>query len=394
MGGCATRAYNIAKGLLANGVNVTVIAGVPHYPTGNVPKEYRKKALVLDRLNNMKVIRTFVPPLASKGFTRRLLLFISFIISSIFPLPLIGRIDGVFASKPQILSIFPAIIYSMVYRCPIILNVDELWPEALYDLGMLNSKIPRKVGEFIAKLAYSLAYAITPISQAYIETIVNKYGINKCKVAVIPGGVDLRLFPLNVSINNNVGAFKVLYIGSFSPAYNFEQVLKAATLLEGENIKIVLQGGGEMAPIIRDRIKELDVENVELVERIVSREEVANILMGANALLLPLSGLENIEKAISSKLYEYQAAGKPIICCSSGMSGRYISETESGLIVEPGDYEGLAKSIIYLSDSSNAEDFGDKGRNYVENNMSIEKIGLKTMIIFKSYKRTRAMIIT
>lgn len=378
MGGCATRAYNLAKGLLANGVNVTVIAGFPHYPTGNVPKEYRKKALVLEQLHNMKVIRTFVPPLASKGFTKRLLLFISFIISSIFPLPLIGRVDGVFASKPQILSIFPAVLYSMVNRCPIILNVDDLWPEALYDLGMLKSNIPRKVGEFIAKVAYSLAYAITPISQSYVEIIVNKYRIRRSKVAVIPGGVDLSLFPSNVSMINNIGGFKVLYIGGFSPAYNFEQALKAAKLLEGEKIRIILQGGGEMAPLIRKRIKELDLQNVELVERIVSREEVAKILMDADVLLLPLSGLENIEKGISSKLYEYQAAGKPIICCSSGMSGRYISDTGSGLVVEPGDYAGLARSIIYLKDNSgNAVGFGEKGRKYVENNLSIEKIGLK-----------------
>lgn len=388
MGGCATRAYNLAKGLLANGVNVTVIAGFPHYPTGNVPIEYRKKALVLEQLHDMKVIRTFIPPLASKGFTKRLLLFMSFIISSIFPLPLIGRIDGVFAAKPQILSIFPAVVYGMIYRCQIILNVDDLWPEALYDLGMLKSNIPRKVGEFIAKVAYSLAYAITPISQSYVEIIANKYGIRKSKLAVIPGGVDLSLFPPNISMINKVGLFKVLYIGGFSPAYNFEQVLKAARLLEGEEISIVLQGGGEMAPTIRDRIMELDLENIELVERIVSREEVAKILMGADALLLPLSGLENIEKGISSKLYEYQAAGKPIICCSRGMSGRYISDTGSGLIVEPGDYEGLARSILYLRDNpSSAESFGEKGRKYVENNMSIEKIGLKMMMIFKNHSR-------
>ncbi len=384
MGGCATRAYNLAKGLIANGVDVTVIAGFSNYPTGNIPKEYRKKALVFEQLHKIKVIRTFVPPLASKGFTRRLLLFISFIISSIFPLPLIGRVDCVFASKPQILSIFPAVVYSMIYRCPIILNVDDLWPEEIYDLGMLKSNILRKVGEFIAKVAYSLASAITPISQSYVETIVNKYRIRKSKVAVIPSGVDLSLFPPNISIINKVASFKVLYIGNFGKAYNFEQVLRAANLLKDEEIRIVLQGDGEMAPVIRDRIKELDLKNIDLIERIVSREEVAKILMDANALLLPLSELETSEWGIASKLYEYQAAGKPIVCCSSGMSGRYIYETGSGLVIDSGDYEGLAKSILYLRDHpDDAESFGKKGKKYVENNLSIEKIGLKMMTVFK-----------
>jgi len=384
MGGSATRAYNIAKGLLANGVRVTVIAGFPHYPTGNIPKEYGKKILVLDRLDNMKVIRTFVPPLASKGFTKRLLLFTSFIVSSLFPLPFIKSVDGVFTSKPQVLSIFPSVVYGMVHKCPVILNIDDLWPEALYDLGMLKSNILKKLGEFIAKIAYSLADFITPTSQSYVKTIVNKYGTKECKIAVIPIGVDISLFPSNLSIFNKARMFKVLYIGSFSPAYNFDQILRAAKLLEGEEINIVIQGSGEMAPLIRKRIKELELENVELIERIVSREKVANIMMEANVLLHPLSGLENIEKGISTKLYEYQASGKPIICCSSGMPGRYISETGSGLVIDPGDCEGLARSILYLRDHPNdAEEFGKNGRKYVENNLSIDKIGLQLITAFK-----------
>jgi hypothetical protein len=38
MGGSATRAYNITRGLILNNVKVTVVAGFPHYSSGNVPK--------------------------------------------------------------------------------------------------------------------------------------------------------------------------------------------------------------------------------------------------------------------------------------------------------------------------------------------------------------------
>ena len=87
---------------------------------------------------------------------------------------------------------------------------------------------------------------------------------------------------------------------------------------------------------------------------------------------------------LSSKLYEYQVAGKPIVCCSSGMPGRYVSETGSGLVVELGDYEGLARSILYLRDHPDvAEGFGENGRRYVESNLSIDKIGLKMTKIFE-----------
>jgi glycosyltransferase involved in cell wall biosynthesis len=88
---------------------------------------------------------------------------------------------------------------------------------------------------------------------------------------------------------------------------------------------------------------------------------------------------------VSSKLYEYQAAGKPIICCSRGQPGRYVSKTKCGIVVEPGDYETLAKSILCLrANRVMADEFGTSGRQYVENNLSIEKTGLRMRDIFKS----------
>ena len=72
LGGAATRAYNLAKGLALNGCNVTVIAAFPHYPHGNIPKEYRWKPLKVEWMGNIKVIRTFMPPIKSKAFSNDL----------------------------------------------------------------------------------------------------------------------------------------------------------------------------------------------------------------------------------------------------------------------------------------------------------------------------------
>ncbi|MCJ7507044.1 glycosyltransferase family 4 protein [Candidatus Bathyarchaeota archaeon] len=392
MAGSSTRAHNVAKGLLAKGVKVTVLAGFPHYPTGNVPQEYRKKAFVQEYVDDIRVIRTYVPPLESKGFLKRAILFAAFVVSSIFPFVLVGRVDGVFASNPQIISAYPALVYKMLHRCPVVLNVDDLWPENLYDLGMLKSKNSRRVGEFVARLAYRKADAITPISPAYVETIVDKYSVPGDKVIVVPGGVDLSIFSSRESQAHRRGVFTIMYIGAFSPAYDFDQVLEAAKLFEREDIEIVLRGGGETAPLVRDRIRELDVRNVELVQSIVSREEVARIMAGVDLLLLPLNGTENVEKGISTKLYEYQAVGKPIICCSRGMPGRYVAETKSGIVVKPGDYEGLAEAIMYVYHNREiAKELGENGRRYVEENLSLQQIISKLISVFKAAGSSRLM---
>ena len=97
IGGSATRVQNVAKGLHLNGCEVTVIAAVPHYPLGDVPRQYRWRPLKVEWVDGVRVIRTFMFPLESKGFVSRLLHIGVFIISSMFAFPFIGRIDSVWA---------------------------------------------------------------------------------------------------------------------------------------------------------------------------------------------------------------------------------------------------------------------------------------------------------
>ena len=385
MGGGATRAYNVAKGIVANSCRVTVVAAFPHYPTGNIPEKYRWKLLSIEDENGVRVIRTFVPPLASEGFAKRVLLFLSFLASSLFVLPFAGNVDVVWAANPSIIAMYPAFIYSLVKSCPIVQNVDDLWPESLYDLGMAKNSLQAKLSETIAHVAYRLSSIITPISPAYVQVLVNKYGVEPQKIQVVPAGVDLSRFsPTSETVIRDDGRFRALYIGAFSLAYDFDQVFRAAKLLGSyPDVEFLIQGGGELAQILKSKVKEMNLQNVSVVDRIVSRQEVAKLLCDADALLLPLSGLTSIELGISSKLYEYQAAGKPILCCSSGMPGRYVSETGSGITISPGDHEALARAILFLRDNPDgAQRLGASGKQFVENNVSVERVGLGMKRVF------------
>jgi glycosyltransferase involved in cell wall biosynthesis len=334
----------------------------------------------------LKIIRTFIPPLASEGLLKRIILFAFFVISSLFALPFVGKTDVIWAANPNIISFYPSLVYKFVKRCPLVQNVDDLWPEALYDIGV-SRRTFASLGELSARIAYRLASAITPVSSAYVDVITNKYEVGRNNVHVIPAGVDLEKFSgENKSTQCSNKNFKVLYIGAFSRAYNFDQVFRAAELLSiHSDVNFVIQGGGELADVLKYRVQRMGLRNVEVVDKIVSRAEVARILGEADILLLPLNSARSIEMGISSKLYEYQAAGKPILCCSSGQPGLYVSETMSGIVIKPEDYEALAKSVLYLKENRGvAEKLGASGRRHVENNLSTDKIGLKMKKLFEA----------
>jgi len=384
MGGGSTRAYNVAKGLGLNGCELKAVTAFPHYPSGNVPERYRWKPFVLEDVEGFKVVRTFVPPIASQGLVKRLALFLSFIASSLFAAPFVGKVDVVWAANPNVLSIFPALFYGFVKRKPVALNVDDLWP----DFGLINkSSLTFKMMRFVANFAYSKAGLITPISPGYVEVLCGKYGVNRAKVHVVRAGVDLDTFGIVGSrCNCNRETFRVLYSGAFSVAYDFDQVLLAAKILENvSGVGFVLQGGGELAGYVKSRVKELKLSNVRVIDRIVSRAEVAKQLSEADALILPLRDFGKPYLGISSKLYEYQAAGKPIICCAEGQPAKYIKKISSGIIVKPGDYEALAKAVLYLRENQDvAEKWAQRGRRYVEGSLSIEKIGSKMKKVFEA----------
>jgi len=120
-----------------------------------------------------------------------------------------------------------------------------------------------------------------------------------------------------------------------------------------------------------------------LIDKLLSRKEVAELLNEADVLIQPLGDYGKPHMGISTKLYEYQAVGKPIICCSSGMPGAYISKTKCGVVIKPGDYESLAEAVLHLKNNPKiARQMGENGRRYVEKHVSIEKIGQIMLRIF------------
>jgi glycosyltransferase involved in cell wall biosynthesis len=382
IGGAATRAFNLAKGLALNGCRVTVVAAFPHYPHGNIPKEYRWVPLKVEWMGNVKVIRTFMPPVKSEGIFKRVVLIGFFAVSALFALPFVGKVDAVWAS-----SWAPGFIYGRVKRKPVALNMDDLTLEDVVDLNLVDKgSLVLRIAEWVYRFFLVKGDAVTPISPWYVETLVKKYCVNRSQIHVIRGGVDLAVFKPCASKPRFRKKFVVLYSGAFSVAYDFDMFFKAAKIVEevDDDIEFVVQGKGELLGFMRSKVDELNVKSVKIVDRLLSREGVAELLCQADVLVLPLVEFEKPYRGMSSKLYEYQAAGKPIICCSRGLPSVYVKETNSGLAVYPGDYWDLAKAVIELKKNSKlARMMGENGRKYVETEASIEAIGLRMKEIFE-----------
>jgi len=383
-GGSSTRAYNIAKGLLKNNVEPIVLASYPRDFSVSVNVQ-KKKIFYNDFYENYSIIRVYIPSLKSRSFFNQLIQFVFFILFSLVPIYKINNIDGIFCSNPNIFSIFSGMIYRRFKKCPLILNVDDLWPEELINLEMINSKYILKIGELISNIAYNSADHIVVISPHYKKLISIKYSIPPKKITFLPGGVDLNLF---VSKRKNESDdFICLYIGSFSIAYDFDVILKSAKILDKyKKIKFIIFGDGTQYNYIYNVINLLKLNNVKLIKKTVPRNMVSKILSLSDVLLLTIK-IPNYT-GISSKIYEYQASARPIVCSSTGASADFINYTNSGLCTSNGNYKAFARNILKLyKNKSLRSSLSENGLNYVRNNATPKILSKKLLKIFNKLER-------
>jgi colanic acid biosynthesis glycosyl transferase WcaI len=380
MGGASTRAYNVVNVLLSQGAKVVIVSAYPHYPLGDVESKYRFKAVQPQHTKDLKIYRVWIPPIAHSTPAKRILLHLSFIVSSMFARPFVGDYDVIWVANPNLFCFFSALGYGFGTRKPIVRNVDDLWPEVFYEMGLIHSRFARKVLDMLAWLSYKIPAAITPVSPGYKRTISRKYGISESKIRVVEVGVESHRETNAAGREiNSEKEFTVMYSGVLGQGYDFDIVLEAARLLSGHNeIRFVIRGIGELAPYLQKQVRLKGLKNIRVENAFLSKAQLTTLLRSADVFLLPMARSTFVEAGLPTKAFEYQSFKKPVVVVSEGEPARYIERTKSGVVVNPGDSHALAETIIRLQEDANLRsELGRNGWEYVTRNLVSEKIGEK-----------------
>ena len=386
-GGASTRAFNSALALKIQGCEVTVVTAFPHYPHGIVPDKYKGKLLIQEEISNLKVIRTWIPSLPHSSVRNRITLHLSFILSTLFALRHIKQIDIIFAMNPNLFSFYSATIYRLIFHKKLIRNVDDLWPEIFYDLGIVKSRLAKKILNRLAKFSYHSSSHLIPVSSGYIRTLVDKYRVPSEKITVIEQGVDVTRFRKATNAPSEPKTKKIiLYSGALNEGYDFKAVIDTAKMLQTEPVHFIIRGSGVMYTSILMMIEENGLSNIEVNNKLLPIDELVSLMNEADIFLLPMNSPSVFDQGLPTKILEYQALAKPIVCISEGEASRYILQTKSGLVVRPGQIVQLANIITKLiRDDTLCRELGDNGYKNVINNLTLEKIGLRLLEIIKKY---------
>ncbi|QLE50827.1 colanic acid biosynthesis glycosyltransferase WcaI [Nostoc sp. C057] len=379
--GIAPLMTELAEGLVNRGHEVRVITGMPNYPEREIYDGYRGQWYVNEQKNGVTIQRSYIRIKSKPNLLDRLLLELSFIFTSL-PQAFRGeRPDVMILTVPPLLGILPATIFGWLYNCPIVLNVQDILPEAAVRIGLLKNKWMIRTLAALEKFAYRTAHTISVIADGFRENLVNK-GVPVNKIICIPNWVNVNfIHPLAKQNNSWIsshqldGKFIVLYSGNIALTQGLETVIEAAVCLRHiKEIVFVIVGESTALQRLQEYCLLHGADNVLLLP-LQPREKLPEMLAAADVGLI-VQKHNVISFNMPSKIPLLLASGRPIVGSvpATGTAARAIKLSGGGIIVEPESPDAMAAAVHDLyANPTLCTKLGNAGRQFAEENYSLEQ---------------------
>jgi glycosyltransferase involved in cell wall biosynthesis len=199
-----------------------------------------------------------------------------------------------------------------------ICDINDPWTDIYYYKEFRHLPFALKKDRMLEQQVLTRADKVITVSENFKSLFLAKSPlIREEKFTLIPNGFDEEdfIFPSTPPAGNFVITYTGTIAGSYEPQVFFRALASAKAANPG--VKIMLQFVGSVAGSLQADIRTFGLEeNTELISHVPHRESV-KYLMGSTALLLIIPHVENDKGIVPGKLFEYLAAGKPVICIGS-----------------------------------------------------------------------------
>ena len=390
IGSAANLFFELAHELSNRYYKIRVLTMLPrHYNVADVKtiKQFEFKLYNNERINSFDVVRVkaFPAPKDSTIF-RGMEHFISAI--QLFVVGLFSpRQDFFIVYSPPLPLAVSIILLSKIKRCKCIVNIQDLYPQTVIDVGMLKSNFLIFLFKKMESWVYQQSDFLTVHSDKNREYVI-KHGGSDEKTKTIYNWADTTLIlPERSSVFENVNLnnkFVVSYAGVLAVHQGLEVILDAAKQLEKNNdILFLLVGDGYAKEKLIKKAKDLNLNNVVFLP-FQPKEKYFQVLACSDISLVCLSK-DVVTPVIPGKLISIMASSRTVVASVplENDTGAIIKEANCGIVTESGDGIALAHAITYLyQNPDELTKLGLNGRRFAEENFSLKSAMTKYEEIF------------
>jgi hypothetical protein len=353
----ASRTFEHCREWVRAGHQVTVMTCVPNFPNGRVYEGYKNKLVQTENMGGIDVIRVWSYITANEGFVKRILDYVSFMVSAVGVSPRVKAPDLVISTSPQFFSACAAYLISRMKQVPFVFELRDIWPESIKAVGAMKSSLIIRMLEKIEIFLYHHAVKIVSVTHSFKNTLIRR-GVPGDKITVVTNGVDLERFrprEKDADLKEKYGLegkFVAGYIGTHGMAHALETLLEAADQVRhqagGDRFRFILLGNGARKAHLLEKAKEMDLDNVIFIDS-VPKEDVAKYWSLLDVSIIHLRKTPLFTTVIPSKLFECMGMGIPVLHGVMGESAKMVEKHGVGMLFEPENADALCRGLQTLA---------------------------------------------
>ncbi len=256
---------------------------------------------------------------------------------------------------------------------PVILDMAECYPEMLRcawefegfrisNVFVRNPRLADSVERFVLRRVEHV-FVMVEESRARLLAM----GIPAETISIVSNTPDQQRYPQSEPEPRD-GELRVFYVGLLNPSRGVDTMLDAAKHLKSAQFSVRMQivGSGKHAQALRRRADALKLQEQVEFSGWVENVRVPAMIAAADVGIVPHYACKHWNTTIPNKLFDYMAAGKPVIVSDASPTARIVHETGCGLVYPSHDARALADAIRQMRDPNLRRFLGQNGYSAVQ----------------------------
>ncbi len=313
----ANRIEKYVKALKDN-YDITIVTGMPNYPTWIKPKKYRWKLFLKETWPYWeKIIRTYEFPTKNEWFFKRTLNYVSFMLSSFLYWLFSKKSDLIIVTSPPLFTAIWVLWLNKIKKIPYIVEIRDLWPESVVALWLMKKEslyykifswFERKIYDNAKKIIAVTKWIQKDIEKIWYNKVVLQYNVFDTNNLINYSLSELEEFKKKYNIPENKKIF--VYAWNHSKAQHLENILNLAK--DYKNWEFYMLWDGETKQKLENIAQKENINNIHFLW-FQNKEIVYKFIQLADFCITSLNNTKLFEDAIPTKTLEYLAFWKPVI---------------------------------------------------------------------------------
>ena len=360
------RITEICEELAARGHQVTALVGLPNYPTGIIPEEYRYFQNRRQTRNGVEIIRCFEIG-RRPGKIGLAVNYVSYMTSASIKALLMKRDYDVvytFSTSPILMNL-PATLLKCLFGKKYIIYVMDIWPASLVGMKISEDALLYRFMKHVSRFIYHKADVLLYSSKKFQDYLSRVHGLDIPDEYYLPQFAD-ELFEKALPSRKADGWVNLVFAGNIGVFQGVDVFLRAAALLKVLPVRWHFIGDGTSYEECMALAEKLELNDHVIFYGRKPLSDMPKYYAMADAMLVSMRSNISGDFTLPGKVQSYMAVGKPVLGAIAGETPYVIEQAGCGLCAPPDDPEAFAQVVRAFIARNDHEQMGQRGADYYQ----------------------------